>query len=213
MKLRRENILEFFTQCNFPHLVLNDHQLNETKELLIKFIEFTEQYNIPYFAIGGTLLGSIRNGGLLPFDDDIDVGVLDNYEHYLINYKDDTYYFEKVWYGYKFKKKISTMFIDVMIFEKKDNKYKIINNSWPEYYFEMGEIFPLNKRNFSGIDVNIPAKPLNNLTHYYPNWEKKIKIDCGHHKKNDKCIYETNNIPQEFDVTYDNSKYLCYTML
>ena len=37
--------------------------------------EITTKYNIDYFAVCGTLIGAIRNNGLIPWDDDIDVGV------------------------------------------------------------------------------------------------------------------------------------------
>jgi hypothetical protein len=202
-----------FKKCDYDHMVLNKTQLNDTKELLLKFIEFTEERKMPYFAIGGTLLGCIRNGGLLPFDDDIDVSIFEEDEHHVINYKDDKYYFEKQFFGYKFFKKNSTIFIDVMVLENKNNRYNIVNNSWPEYYFELNEIYPLQQKKFSGIYINIPVKYSDHLDRSYPNWKEKIKIDCGHHKKNDKCIYESNNIPQEFDIDYDNGKYRCYVNL
>lgn len=42
-------------------------------DLLSKFIKVCEKYNLTYFAEAGTLLGAIRHGGFVPWDDDIDV--------------------------------------------------------------------------------------------------------------------------------------------
>lgn len=39
------------------------------------FIDFFEEYNIPYFLEGGTLLGIVRDNKLLPWDHDIDFSI------------------------------------------------------------------------------------------------------------------------------------------
>jgi phosphorylcholine metabolism protein LicD len=54
-------------------------KLQEQYKTLLEMLEFlndiTKQHNITYFAMSGTLLGACRNGGIIPNDDDIDVGV------------------------------------------------------------------------------------------------------------------------------------------
>lgn len=46
-----------------------------TLNILEKLIKIFEENNITYFAYFGTLLGAIRHGGMIPWDDDIDLAM------------------------------------------------------------------------------------------------------------------------------------------
>ena len=40
------------------------------------FIDICNKYDIKYWAIGGTLIGAIRHSGWIPWDGDLDIGMM-----------------------------------------------------------------------------------------------------------------------------------------
>ena len=73
-------------------------------DILLHIDKICNQHNIPYWLSSGTLLGAIRHGGFIPWDDDLDIEMMredylrcekvfkedDNYV--LQTYKNDLYY-------------------------------------------------------------------------------------------------------------------------
>lgn len=60
-------------------ITLNQTQLKQLQAILIEmfkdFISFCKEKNITYLLGGGTSLGAVRNKGIIPWDDDIDLVV------------------------------------------------------------------------------------------------------------------------------------------
>ena len=58
------------------------------REILLRtmkaFIAFCEEHKITYYACGGTAIGAVRHGGMIPWDDDIDVYMdRENYNRFI----------------------------------------------------------------------------------------------------------------------------------
>ena len=62
--------------------------LKECHNLLLEMAEefdrICTKYKIPYYMLGGTMLGAIRHKGFIPWDDDMDLGIPRNYYSQLI---------------------------------------------------------------------------------------------------------------------------------
>ena len=69
---------ELMSRENLEHL----HEV--LLEILDEITRICDKHNIKYFLTGGTLLGAIRHEGYIPWDDDLDIGMLRNdYEKFL----------------------------------------------------------------------------------------------------------------------------------
>lgn len=53
---------------------MNDFQ-KKLVEMFKWLTEFLEKHNLRYYMVAGTLLGAIRHGGIIPWDDDIDIAM------------------------------------------------------------------------------------------------------------------------------------------
>lgn len=79
---------------------LREVKIDELKEIQLQILDvvasFCEKHGINYWLDCGTLLGAIRHGGYIPWDDDIDLGMLrDDYNKfmYLFNKENEQYKF------------------------------------------------------------------------------------------------------------------------
>lgn len=74
-------------------------------DLLLELKRICYKNNISYFLVGESLIGAVRHKGFIPWDDDVDVGMLrSNYENFVIACKNelDEVYELCDWYTDKF---------------------------------------------------------------------------------------------------------------
>jgi len=127
-------------------------------ETLKEIIEIFSKNNIKYFMMSGSLLGLRRNNKIIPYDNDIDIGIMINdYDKVLkLGYKEKRNGKNKCGFTYKM--------IDIFTFNFYDNNeislhFNKFRASFINEYFYKDELFPLKKKLFGKILVTIPNNP------------------------------------------------------
>lgn len=73
---------------------MNDCQISKLHDCLLLILDEIDRIclenDIPYFLDSGSALGAVRHGGFIPWDDDVDIGMLrENYERFIRAAKED----------------------------------------------------------------------------------------------------------------------------
>lgn len=172
-------------------------------QILFDFHRILEKAELTYSVDGGTLLGTIRHKGIIPWDDDVDI---------LIEYKDKKkflklekefikcgYIIIKTWFGYKIcfveRKNLENLDysfpnLDVFLYKKNKNKlipaYKKVRDIWPKAYYNLDDIFPVKEYYFGEFKVFGPHNPKEYLNKMYGNtWNKIAYREYDHEKEID----------------------------
>ena len=200
-----------------PVKVLTEYSdIKSINNLFKKVITLLEKHNITYWIQGGTLLGAVRNKGIIPWDDDVDISILENEVNKLLNLKSELNEFDlditDSFFGYKIYDKngrninnhdFKFPFIDIFVTKKYDNKIKYTSiralEIWTNDYFTPEELFPLKKYQFEDLEVYGPHNPFNYLDRLYPKWRTSAVKTYDH-------ITHTSINKLEFDIEYNSSK-------
>lgn len=165
-------------------------------EILEYFAKFAKENDINYSLYAGTLLGSIRHKGFIPWDDDIDVSMnRENYEKFIqkfshSNYKND---------GFTFQTKTKQNFIAMPISKIRSDKMNIrekLPKTQEGNYGPWIDIFP-----FDNVpdDENLRRKQYNSIRFYNNIIKRTLLIqvepeDKGLKKLVKRVIQKTNEM-------------------
>jgi len=171
---------------------------SEDHHLLLSIMDRLDKLfkgKVPYFLIGGSLMGAVRYGNRMPWDDDIDIGILqEDLEKILsLDYLSVGLKIRKSEHGYKVydaSRNRSKMlektfpFIDIFVYRKDGDVYNLANDkarkTWPRESFPERMLFPLTTCKYGGMDISCPATPIEFLDQAYPGWDRIAYINGSH---------------------------------
>jgi hypothetical protein len=143
------------------------------KRLLKWWIRFANENDIDWFCNGGTLLGAIREKGLIHYDNDLDICVFfKDYEKIKNIYCEDKFTIHECEQGFQMTSKHDMFpFIDLwLVAPNPSNKNEIIlaapylnkkllfwtHEAWPNDKYAVGDVNKVDKLPFEGMMVNVP---------------------------------------------------------
>ena len=205
--------------------LLNKNEVDIIVKLGKRVIDFLDKYNILYWIDGGTLLGSLRDGKFIPWDDDMDLVIPTEYFNmiYDIIQKNKEDIQKKYNFTFTFnleeeviKHKIlnnkiknffikvydtnhKSYFIDLMLGTLIKDRYYLPMLAFKGYNYKMTDVFPLRKIKFENKWVNCPNNPYPFINHGYLFWRHISVADHAHINKlkqnRNKWMYYINKPP------------------
>jgi GR25 family glycosyltransferase involved in LPS biosynthesis len=140
-------------------------------------------HDIPYWLTRGSFLGAIRHGGIIPWDDDVDISIFSKDARKLLALRNlfgkCGYVISRGSHGYYIHRKRNEYpHIDVYTIKKSGDEYvpsrKRVRDEKPDDFFKKDELFPLKRIAFGGFLAFVPKEYSEYFrTNYGRAWKTK----------------------------------------
>jgi hypothetical protein len=190
----------------------SDHKIDlASKESIIELYQIMkdthEVFNkchVTYWAEGGTMLGAVRNQGIIPWDDDNDIMVPKSEIKKILalraTFSHLGYLIEEVFFGYRIVKtkrvdqKEAQPQVDIFVMKEKNSSFFYDRGDWgtrkvtdqatgetriEPIHIHASEVFHTKEVPFGPIRVMIPNQPEPYLDHMFKGWGK-VAFTYGH---------------------------------
>jgi len=169
---------------------------DKLKDMFKIVLDFFNVNNIEYWIDGGTLLGCVREGGQITYDDDVDLGLdTKNYFKFIkvmrsledqfeireqpdgvIKIVDNSNCYIRDTVNGPTEPRLAC--IDLFHYVEKKKQFLLVHPKNRERFknciYEKKDLYPLKEYNYHDLKVKGAHNPEPYLSNYYGNWKEKI---------------------------------------